>query len=513
MSRADEAIYVFALMPRDAELTCGHLREVDIDARAVSTFDELVAIAGRDAGALLLTDDAVPTGGWSQLASALAKQPAWSDIPLIVCSRKRQLATDHVLASITANVTVIETPVRVSTIVSAAKAALRARRRQYEVRDLLAQREESERRKDEFLAMLGHELRNPVAAMSLALQLKHMTTPIHHDREIQVVERQLKTLSRLVDDLLDVSRVTLGKIRLELADVDLGDAARRCVQALAADADMSGIRLHIDTPSQPAFVRGDLVRVEQILANLVTNAIKYTPRGGHVDVAVQSDGDTILLVVRDSGIGIDPDIIPRVFELFAQAKQGLDRSRGGLGLGLALVKRLVELHGGAIDAQSEGAGRGSTFTVTFPALRSVRVVETTQETHLVAVPDQALRVLVVEDNEDARVMLHQLLESHGHAVDDAADGMDGLDKLLASPPDAAVIDIGLPRIDGYQLARRVRKALDPAPVMIAITGYGQPADRERAIEAGFDVFLVKPVDIHELARALARCKRRVAANA
>lgn len=247
----------------------------------------------------------------------------------------------------------------------------------------------------------------------------------------------------------------------------------------------------------------------------MTNAIKYTPRGGHVDVAVQSDGDTIRVVVRDSGIGIDPDTIAHVFELFAQAKQGLDRSRGGLGLGLglALVKRLVELHGGTIEAHSEGAGKGSTFTVAFPALRSTRMIETPQDARLVAVPQQPLRVLVVEDNDDARVMLHHLLESHGHSVDDAADGLAGLDKLLASRPDAAVIDIGLPKIDGYQLVRRVRKALDPAPVMIAITGYGQPADRERAIEAGFDVFLVKPVDIQELTRALARCKRRVAARA
>ena len=508
MDPRELTIYVLAVMPRDAELTCGHLREVGIDARDAGTFDAMLATLTEPIGALLVTDEAVPPGGWSKIATVLGGQPAWSDIPIIVCCRKRRSGVDHVLATSAGNITVVETPVRVSTVLSAAKTALRARRRQYEVRDLLARLEETDRRKDEFLAMLGHELRNPLSAMNLALQLKHMQTPaIRDDRQMQILERQMRTLSRIVDDLLDVSRVTLGKIRLEPSDVDVCELARRCVQALSADAESSGLALRIDAPTCPVFVRGDVVRLEQILANLVTNAIKYTQRGGRIDVVVQPERQVVRLCVKDTGIGIEPEQLSRMFELFAQAKQGLERSRGGLGLGLALVKRLVEQHGGEITAHSEGLGKGSTFAVTLPAQHVERRAE--PNTPAAALSEQ-LRILIVEDNEDARVMLRTLLESHGQLVEDANDGMSGLTAALATPPDVMIVDLGLPKIDGFQLARQIRIALSDAPYLIAMTGYGQPSDRERAIGAGFDAFLVKPVEYAELERVLATTKRRFA---
>ena len=506
MGASELTIFVLAVLPRDAELTCGHLREIGIDAQDVGTFDALLATLSEPIGALLVTDEAVPPGGWSKIATALERQPAWSDVPIIVCCRKRRSGIDHVLASSAGNITVVETPVRVSTVLSAAKTALRARRRQYEVRDLLARLEETDRRKDEFLAMLGHELRNPLSAMNLALQLKHMQMPsIRDDRQMQILERQMRTLSRIVDDLLDVSRVTLGKIRLELGDVDVCELARRCMQALAADAESSGLAVRIDTPSCPTFVRGDVVRLEQILANLVTNAIKYTPRGGRIEVAVQTAESKVRLIVRDTGIGIDPDTLPRVFELFAQAKQGLERSRGGLGLGLALVKRLVELHGGEISATSEGLGKGSTFVVTLPPHHVERASR--PDVPAVTLTEQ-LRILVVEDNEDARVMMRHLLESHGQIVEEANDGMSGLTAALSGPPDVMIVDLGLPKIDGYQLARQIRIALTDPPYLIAVTGYGQPQDRERAIAAGFDAFLVKPIEYAELEKVLANTERR-----
>ena len=500
-------IHVLALLPRDAELTCAHLREVDIASHAAGSFDELMSALDQPIGAIMITDEAVPAGGWWKLAAALAEQPPWSDVPIIVCCRKRKTAIEHVLATSAGNLTIIETPVRVSTVIAAAKTALRARRRQYEVRDLLLRLEDSDRRKDEFLAMLGHELRNPLSAMSLALQLKHLNeSASHDDKHLQVIERQLGTLARIVDDLLDVSRVTLGKIRLELGDVDVCDVVHRCVQALAFDAESSSIQLHIDTPQRPVIVRADAVRLEQILANLVTNAIKYTPRGGHVDVIVRADAGTARVSVRDTGIGIAPEMLPRMFELFVQAKQGLDRSRGGLGLGLALVKRLVEMHGGQVEAQSQGLGKGSTFTIVLPTIDGARRVEPAAAAPVAFA--ERLRILIVEDNDDARVMLRYLLESSGQTVEEAMDGMAALERALAGSPDAMIVDIGLPKIDGFQVARRVRLAMPDPPYLVAVTGYGQPADRERAIEAGFDAFMVKPIDIAELGRLLAGAKRR-----
>jgi signal transduction histidine kinase/ActR/RegA family two-component response regulator len=495
-------VYVLARMPRDAELTCEHLHRVGIRAQCTSSFDELLDLIGGDIGAVMITEDAVPQNRWVELADPLAKQPAWADIPVIVCARKQHSNMDRLLYG-SGSVTVIETPVRVNTIISAARTALRARKRQYEMRELLTRLEDADRRKDEFLAMLGHELRNPLAAIQLAVQLKQMRAASGEpDLQMQVVERQLRTLGRIVDDLLDVSRITLGKIRLEIRDVDLCEVARRCVQALAPEARASNLDLTVATPDHATLVRGDLIRIEQVVSNLVTNAIKYTPAGGAVNVQV-TDGNAPSLIVRDTGIGIDPAILPKVFDLFSQAQQGLDRSRGGLGLGLALVKHLIELHDGSVDVSSAGAGKGSVFTVRLPPSTHDRVPQVSSEQLSAAIRD-VMHIAVVEDNEDARAMLRDLLESRGQQVDIACDGMAGLHIALDKRPDVMLIDIGLPRLDGYQVAKEIRKRMANPPLLIAMTGYGH--ERQRALAAGFDIFMVKPIDVLELETTLAAIK-------
>jgi signal transduction histidine kinase/ActR/RegA family two-component response regulator len=495
-------VHVLARLPRDAELTCEHLHHVGIRAQCTSSFDSLLEMINADIGAVMITEDAVPQHRWIELADRLAKQPAWADIPVIICARKHQSNIDRLLYA-SGSVTVIETPVRVSTVISAASAALRSRKRQYEMRDLLTRLEDADRRKDEFLAMLGHELRNPLAAIQLAVQLKQMRAPTEErDLQMQVIERQLRTLGRIVDDLLDVSRITLGKIRLEIRDVDLCEVARRCVQALALEARASSLDLSVATPDHAVLVRGDLVRLEQVVSNLVTNAIKYTPAGGSVNVQV-TDGNAPSLVVRDTGIGIENTILPKVFDLFSQAQQGLDRSRGGLGLGLALVKHLVELHDGTVDVTSDGAGQGSVFTVHLPPSTLDRAPQVTSA-RFSAVIRTVMHIGIVEDNEDARAMLRDLLESRGQRVETACDGMAGLHLALDHEPDVMLIDIGLPRLDGYQVAAEIRKRMKNPPLLIAMTGYGH--ERERALAAGFDIFMVKPIDVVELETTLAAIK-------
>jgi signal transduction histidine kinase len=491
-------VHVLARLPRDAELTCEHLHQVGIHSQCTGSFDDLLHRVSGDIGAVMITEDAVPPHRWGELADLLSKQPAWADIPVIICARKQQSSIDRLLLA-AGSVTVIETPVRVNTVISAARAALRARKRQYEMRELLTRLEDADRRKDEFLAMLGHELRNPLAAIQLAVQLKQMRAPgEERDLQMQVIERQIRTLGRIVDDLLDVSRITLGKIRLDIRDVDLCEVARRCVQALAPEARVSNLDLTLTTPDHAALVRGDLVRLEQIMSNLVTNAIKYTPAGGAVNVRV-TDGSAPSLVVTDTGIGIDKTIQAKVFDLFSQAQQGLDRSRGGLGLGLALVKHLVELHDGSVEVASDGAGKGSQFTVHLPPSVVARTPQISSAQFSAALRD-AMHIVIVEDNEDARAMLRDLLESRGQRVETACDGMAGLHLALDNQPDVMLIDIGLPRLDGYQVAAEIRKRMAKPPLLIAMTGYGH--ERERALAAGFDIFMVKPIDVFELETTL-----------
>jgi PAS domain S-box-containing protein len=360
--------------------------------------------------------------------------------------------------------------------------------------------EAANRAKDEFLAMLGHELRNPLGAASSAARVLMIADP--HGGEAaaarEVMGRQLRHLTRLVDDLLDVSRAMTGKIVLRRERVDLGAVARRTVDALIAGDRLARHRVTVD--AAVAWVDADPTRLEQIVSNLVENAAKYTPDGGTIVVRSRPDGERAVLTVTDSGIGIAADLLPRVFELFVQGDRALDRRGGGLGIGLTLVQRLAEMHDGDVTASSDGPNLGSTFTVRLPAAAPAAAVEVVEH---VSTPPARARVLIVEDNDDAREMLSQLLRLLGHEVHEATEGATAVRLALALKPDLVLVDVGLPGMDGYEVARRLRHAADGTPLrLVAVTGYGQPEDRARALAAGFDRHLVKPVDPAAIERLL-----------
>jgi PAS domain S-box-containing protein len=358
--------------------------------------------------------------------------------------------------------------------------------------------EAANRTKDEFLAMLGHELRNPLGAISSAAHVLSRTSGGNSAtaRASEIIGRQVQHLARIVDDLLDVSRVVAGKVVLRLQPVDLGEIARRVATLHGGPA---GARHVIYVQTNPTWVSADPTRLEQVVTNLLANAVKYTPAGGEITVSVRREGDHGVLTVRDTGVGIRPELLPRVFDLFVQSDRSLERSGGGLGIGLSLVRQLIELHGGTVEAASPGPGRGSTFTVRLPVLAGPADADDAARP---AVAGPPRRVLVIEDNDDAREMLRNLLRMFGHEVHEACDGARGLEEARRLRPDAALIDIGLPGMDGYEVARRIRADL-PGARLVALTGYGQPEDRERALAAGFDAHLVKPVDPDQLQRLLA----------
>lgn len=363
-----------------------------------------------------------------------------------------------------------------------------------------ARAERDSRTKDEFLTMLAHELRTPLGAITNAVQVVEKTHA-QGERAVRahdVIARQVGHISHLINDMLDVERVVSGKVRLNREPLDLGEVARRAVAAFVANP---GLNRRIEVTTESVWVDGDPERLQQVLANIITNAVKYTPAGGHIAVKLRAQNGDAVLTVEDSGYGISAKLMPFIFDLYVQADRTLDRAQGGLGIGLTLVRRLVELHAGTIVASSEGEGYGSRFTlrlkeipaaVAFVGISSLRDGRATPR-----------RVLLIEDNADAREMLRMMLELAGHAVYDAPDGARGLELLSVVRPDVAIIDIGLPRMDGYQVARRIREdAHGRGMLLVALTGYSSAGDIERSSSHGFDVHLVKPVDPDQLARLL-----------
>ncbi|HEX4959871.1 MAG TPA: ATP-binding protein [Thermoanaerobaculia bacterium] len=512
-SARESRVLVLAPTGRDAVLACQLLTSMAVPSHPCENSEELFREIPAGAGAVILADEALQPGTIQGLLEVLSAQPPWSDLPLIVFTRGESSERLLELLVPLGNASLLERPVRLSTLVSAVKAALRARRRQYEVRDLLGRQAEADRRKDEFLAMLGHELRNPMAAIRNALWVLDQVGSKEERavRQRETIQRQTRHLVRMVDDLLDVSRVTLGKIILKRHAVDLREVAERCLADLGMRALAEGKGITLTVEARSVAVLGDPVRLEQVLCNLLQNAIKYTPHGGALSLSVAAEGNEAVVRVKDTGIGLSPEMLQTIFEPFAQVESSRQRSEGGLGLGLPLVRSLVSLHGGEVEAQSDGPGQGSEFIARFPLLRTGEKPLATfrKPATLPQEPASCLHVLVVEDNFDGRESLRDLLEIWGHEVTLAADGIEGVDKALSVFPDVALVDIGLPGLDGNEVARRIRSALGGGEIsLIAMTGYGQPEDRRRALQAGFDRYLVKPVDPGALAQLLGEMRGR-----
>jgi signal transduction histidine kinase len=364
--------------------------------------------------------------------------------------------------------------------------------------------------KDEFLAMLGHELRNPLSAISSASALIGMSNaaPDTVTRAKQIIGRQTQHLTRIVDDLLDLSRAMSGKILLARQPLDLAHLVGACLETFRATGRTKGYTVTCDL--QPGWVDGDPTRLEQIATNLIDNAVKYTPAGGSIHIAIAQAGADVEMKVTDSGVGIPPDLLPHVFEVFVQGTISLDRSQGGLGIGLSLVRRLVELHGGSVEAHSDGTSSGSTFTLRLPG--AAQQAASTAPSLPLAPASARPTVLLIEDNDDGREMMATMLEAWDYTVLQAADGLSGVELARTSVPQVALIDIGLPGIDGYEVARRLREMDATSAIkMIALTGYGLAEDQKRVLEAGFDLHLVKPVDMGALLDVLGTCAGQEAA--
>ncbi|MBK7858093.1 MAG: PAS domain-containing protein [Archangiaceae bacterium] len=367
-----------------------------------------------------------------------------------------------------------------------------------EARQARSLAESASRAKDEFLAMLGHELRNPLAPMRTALELMRLRAPQHSVRERGVIHRQVDHLARLVDDLLDVSRITKGKVELRKERTLVSHVVAKALEQASSLLEEKHHRVSVEV-SETLAVNADPTRLAQVVANLLTNAAKYTPPSGHVHVSAQRDGGRAVLSVTDDGVGIAAEVLPHVFESFVQAPQTSARPEGGLGLGLTIVKNLVELHGGTVSARSEGPGHGTTVTVSLPALSGDEVTASRAPDKASAKTQVIRKVLIVDDNEDAAVMLGEVLESGGHQLQIAFDGPSALKLAAERWPEVAVLDIGLPVMDGYELAEKLRALANGRPLrLIALTGYGQASQKQRAFEVGFNAHFAKPVELDAL---------------
>lgn len=374
--------------------------------------------------------------------------------------------------------------------------------------NLLATLKESDQRKDEFLAMLAHELRNPLAPIRNATQILRLEVSPRPELQwaTEVIERQVEQMSRLVDDLLDVSRITRGKIELRKEPVELAVLVQSALESSRPLIEKWKHELTVAVPSEPILLEGDVTRLSQVLANLLNNAAKYTDQGGRISVTAERHGDQALIRIKDTGIGIPRDMLPRIFEMFKQVDSSMERSEGGLGIGLTLVQRLVEMHGGAVEAHSAGVGQGSEFIVRLPVTveDQVRKPQGEEGVEHKTLSSGTCRILVVDDNQDSAETVALLLRAMGHEVHLAHDGLEAVKEAATFQPAVVLLDLGLPRLNGFEAARRIREQRGGADrILIALTGWGQEEDRRRSKEAGFDHHLTKPIDFDALREILA----------
>lgn len=507
-SPTSDRILIVAPIGRDADLMCTYLEKSGLSCLTCKDVDEVCAEIEKGAGALVFTDEALMPEQMLKLAATLRKQEPWSELPIIILSGLPSVEAKHRSFSELGrrtNITLVDRPVRIPSLVSAAQSALRARQRQYEVRDLMEKLEDRVHERDRFLAILGHELRNPLGAILLGSQMLEPDGKLDAEHA-RLIERQARHLSGLVNDLLDLSRVVSGKIVLKKQAIDLRLIVEQCLETLRESDQAKHLTIELRNCDEPLMALADPVRAEQIVSNVLTNAVKYTPEKGHVVVTCSREGGCAVISVKDDGVGVAPDRINTIFELFAQAENAIGRSQGGMGIGLALVRNLVDLHGGEITAQSDGVGKGSEFVVRLPlASMAVDVAQRPARERTASMsPTGPRRIVIVEDNADVRELLGLKLRRLGHTVDAAADGPDGVKAIVANKPDMALIDIGLPGLDGYQVANQVRTELGDGVVLVAVSGFGQPEDKRRALEAGFDDHITKPADVHDIEDLLIR---------
>jgi len=488
---------------RDGPLTRDILSDAGLKAALLQSAQDVLQAIRDHAAALIVAGELLTVDVVDELAEALSHQPPWSDIPiLVVGGGASEEANDAVLDL--GNVSVLSRPLTLPQLVTSVRAAIRARRRQFQLRQLLAERDEAARRKDEFLAMLAHELRNPLAPIQSAAEVLSFRVGTSESSDLlKVISRQVEHLARLVDDLLDVSRITRGKITLKKRLVSLADAFAQIAVGFRPIAEKKGLRFVLDATDVSLAVHADPTRLDQMIGNALANSLKFTPTGGTIALSAAREGSCVAIRVKDTGVGIPPEVLETVFELFAQSERTFERGQGGLGIGLTVLRGLAELHGGSAKLFSEGKDKGAELLIRLPLATKQEPPANAEPTFR---PDSApLRVLVVDDNVDAAETLAMVLRVHGHDVATAHDGAAGLDAAKRTVPDVVICDIGMPGMDGYEFATKLRReSCCASAIAVALTGYGESEDQRRAIAAGFNHFLKKPVRLPDLYDLLAQ---------
>lgn len=520
-SEPDDRVLVFAPVGRDAELTRSILAGEGISSCACSDMNELCRECVSGAGAVLLTEEALSEPELELLVSKLDQQPLWSDLPLILFADSKESARFFLeTAGPRLNLTILERPINIAIVVSVVRSALRARRRQYQMRDVLTNLEQANQTKDEFLATVSHELRTPLnAMMGWATILRRggldATTTAH---ALEVLERNARSQAQLIEDLLDVSRIITGKLRLDALPLSLAQVIKAAVDVVHPAADARGVRLEVMLDPLAGPVLGDSGRLQQVVWNLLNNAVKFTLDGGRVQIRLQRTNSHVEIVVSDNGQGISQEFLPFVFDRFRQADGSLARKHGGMGLGLAIVRHLVELHGGTVSAFSAGRNKGSIFTVKLPLMtaRNIGTVDTAsarkQTKARAGIPIdcapalEGLNLLVVEDETDTRELLTTIFQGCKAEVREAASSREAMNLLGEWTPDVLISDIQMPGEDGYSLIRKVReRELSNGTRLpaVALTAHARVDDRVRALSAGFDAHISKPVEPDELIMVVA----------
>jgi len=502
---ADESrVLIKAVTPKDAALAKSVLASVGLTSLECPSMAHLAAELRGGAGALLIAEEFLTDADFGEIVAVLAAQPPWSDLPVLILARTGADSTAINLAmEMPANFAVIERPVRIASFVSAVKVALRARGRQYELRKIMEGLRLADRRKTEFLATLAHELRNPLAPLTNAIAILQMgrLDAAGATRYYAMMERQVRHMTRLIDDLMEVSRITRGKIDFKWGEVALDDVVGDAVDLSQPFMDAASHDLKVRIEERGLRLRGDRVRLTQVLANILNNAAKYTPRSGNIVLTVTRRDGNAEIRVQDNGVGIPPDMLSSIFEMFVQVSDASRAGQGGLGIGLTLVRSLVELHGGRVAAFSEGLGRGTEIVLTFPLLKQEEGIEKMRGVD--AVEPLRQNILIVDDNREAADSLADLLAQLGAKTQVAYDGAQALVAIGKGRPSHAILDIGMSGMDGWELASRLRAdERNDGMVLIALTGWGQAADRDRTLESGFNHHLLKPVDLKQLLRIL-----------
>jgi signal transduction histidine kinase/CheY-like chemotaxis protein len=528
---ADERVIVIAPLGADASAIATLLTQSGFRAIVADSAHGAADIGS--AGALVMTEEALEFETTTELLTALENQPPWSELPVVILTSggvSRLTRLLDLAARAAGSITLLERPIGADTLLRTINVALRSRRRQYQVRDLIHEQErnraslqqseeklrllltqeqelrqsadEANRLKDEFLATMSHELRNPLNVIlgysELLLRTEQVRDSPHLSRLSEALRRNALAQSQLIHDLLEFSRLRSGKLTLNCETVSLMTAINNAVETVRTDAQAKDIGIHIEAPPEPLFVAGDLLRLEQIVWNLLANAVKFTPPGGQVSVRLDRGQGTVRLTVEDTGQGIDADFLPSVFEMFRQGDARANRKHSGMGIGLALVQQLVRLHGGSVSAHSEGLGKGTRFVVTLPE-------QAEQSKPLQLAPGAVsqtlneLSVLAVDDDQDTTALLQYLLEMNGAKVTTANSGIEALGLASESDFDVVLSDISMPSMDGFEFVRRLRSLPGKQDVrVVALTGFGRKEDVEQAQNEGFIAHLTKPFDVEAL---------------